>query len=952
MKKFLPFALFMALTAGAIVFMPKYVPVGEEDEEDKQDQIEKAWEWDAFLTRDPATGTVPRDRLLKAMEKKTEMLELMYAQKTSGAVSGISWVERGPNNVGGRTRALMYDRNDVANGYKKVWAAGVAGGLWYTNDITATPVIWNKVDDFMDNLAITAIAQSPVNPQTMYFATGEGWGNTDAVRGLGVWKTVNGGATWTRLTSTSNFTLINDILVDSYGNVFIACSGRGIHRSTDGGLSWNQVLGTTQNGADLEIAANGDLYASMHSTSGGVYVSRKATHTTNVGSSGTWTDITPNSSGTITGSNSSWRRIELAVAPSNANVVYALFSNNSNCTSIQRYNGASWSVKTIPTITDQGSNSNFARGQAWYDLIAAVDPNDENAVYIGGIDACRSLDGGTTWDQISNWAANTSSDQYVHADHHAYTFKPGSSDTLLMGTDGGLFYTVNAKSSGFMGFPAFVSKNNGYNVTQFYGAAISPTVTNYMLAGAQDNGTQKFNGGSGLVNTSVATGGDGGFCHIDPLNHNLQITSYVYNQYRVSTNGGTSFSTVNLSNNTGGFINPTAFDKNSKILYAAENAGKFLRWNNPGSGNSYDVITVNEFSGGQVTTVTVSPVTANRVYFGLSNGNVVYVDNANTGTGTKTGVLLKFSFEQAAVSGIYIDPNNENRIIISSSNYGVENVAYTSDALGVSPTWISADGNLPDMPVRNVMFDPRSNNMAIIATELGVWSTDNLNGLNTDWQPTNSGLANVRVDQLLYRASDRTLVAATHGRGLFTAIVPTTIPVTWLSVNGMAAKDANLINWKVANEENCKEYKVERKNAAGEYITVATVKATSGTGDKTYEFADAGFDKNLSKFIYRIKQMDFDGKSSYSKEVLVNRSTEQKFVEFVNNDRNYLTVRFKNAVAGKATVVTIYDASGRTLLRKVATAQTSVFDITALSSGAYFLTVEGNGDMFKTKFAK
>jgi hypothetical protein len=79
------------------------------------------------------------------------------------------------------------------------------------------------------------------------------------------------------------------------------------------------------------------------------------------------------------------------------------------------------------------------------------------------------------------------------------------------------------------------------------------------------------------------------------------------------------------------------------------------------------------------------------------------------------------------------------------------------------------------MPIRWIMFDPRSTDMAWVATEMGVWSTDNLNGQLTDWEPTNFNLANTRVDMLQYRAADRTVVAATHGRGLFSCVVPTTL---------------------------------------------------------------------------------------------------------------------------------------------------------------------------------
>ncbi len=759
----------------------------------EQDRIDLAMQQDFELTKDLSLNAVPRERLLNAMEIKNTRI----AQQDNNplrAVTGINWQERGPVNIGGRTRAVLFDLNDAANGYKKIWAGSVAGGLWYTNDITAVAPVWNKVNDLFDNIAITSIVQNPANKQEMYFATGEGWFNGDAVQGLGIWKSTDGGVNWTRLVSTANFNYINDLLIDGNGNLLAAVrervnAAKGIFRSTDGGNTWTPTLGglintNTPYGADIELAANGDVYACLGTinTGGGIYISDFSINGANTGAPGTWTDITPNSAGTIVGGGG-WYRVELACAPSNANIAYALFqsaNNSGNCSSIQQYNRStnSWSVKTVPTIVDQGSNSNFTRGQAWYDLVAAVDPNDFNSLYIGGVDALRSNDGGSTWTQMTSWslfgAPAFSSAQNVHADHHVIAYAPGSSSRAVWGTDGGIAYTVNANVIGTK--PTFTNKNSGYNVTQFYSVAAHPSSANYFLGGTQDNGTQRFNA-AGINSTVEVTGGDGGFCHIDQDNPNIQISSYVYNNYFVSTDGGTNFSSRNF-NNYGSFINPTDYDNLGKKLYAANlvnsfsNINTFLRWDDPATaGFSNSFVTVPQFAGSRVTHVAVSPLTPNRVYFGLQGGGIIRVDNANTGN-SKTGVSVGGSFTFGSISCIAIDPSNEDHMLVTASNYGLESVFESKNATQASATFTAVEGNLPDMPVRWAMFDPRNNDHAIIATELGVWSTDDLNGAATDWEPTNSGLANVRVDMLQYRPADRTIVASTHGRGLFTAAVP------------------------------------------------------------------------------------------------------------------------------------------------------------------------------------
>jgi len=767
----------------------------EKDMEDGvSDDIRARAAQEFMQKRDPRLNKVPVERLLTARKLRDQFVKANLAKGrltpqgnvvNGGALppgaplNGMQWHERGANNVGGRTRALMFDMNDAANGYKKVFAGGVGGGLWYTTDITATPVQWNKIDDFFDNIAISCIVQNPLNPQEIYAGTGEGFLNADAIQGLGVWKSSDGGANWTHLTSTTGFKYINSILVDRNGSVYIAGEtdifvGFGVYKSSDGGSSWTNVINSSEAGADLQLAANGDIYAStgVIFLNGHIYVSDFKANGANTGNAGTWTNITPSTTGVITPSTTSWFRIKLAVAPSDSATVYAFFEGSGGSqtavTSVQRYNRLTntWTVKTVPPTS-------FSNGQGWYSIAIGVDPNDANVLYAGSLDASKSINGGTSWAHVTLWSANTSASNYVHADHHAYVYAPGSSTRLLMGTDGGIFYTVNANAT-----PSFVNKNNGYDVTQYYSVALHPTSFNYALAGAQDNGSQAFSS-PGLGPTTEVTGGDGAFTFIDQTNGNIQITSYVYDQYFLSTNNGASFSGLGSFGN-GSFINPTDYDPSTKNIYAGSASGFFYRAANVLS-PAYNEVSVSAFNGANITSVNVAPVTANRVYFGLDNGTVVLVDGANTGT-SLAGVILHPNGGTAAnVSCVAVDPTNENHILVAYSNYGVTHVVETKNASAVPDVWTSVDGNLPDMPVRWVMFHPDAPTKALIATELGVWTTELINGGSTTWDPSNTGLANVEVDMLKYRPADRTIAAATHGRGLFTATLPTITATPTLS---------------------------------------------------------------------------------------------------------------------------------------------------------------------------
>ncbi|MPR35469.1 WD40/YVTN/BNR-like repeat-containing protein [Salmonirosea aquatica] len=160
-----------------------------------EDQPELREKHEIVITMDPDTKRVPYEQL----ENSRQEIQGTLSQPQFN-LSATVWTERGPNNIGGRTRAILFDPNDATK--KKVWAGGVAGGLWFNNDITDANSSWQNVDDFWENLAISSLAYDPTNPQIMYAGTGEGYGNVDAVRGGGIWKTTDGGGTWNRLNST------------------------------------------------------------------------------------------------------------------------------------------------------------------------------------------------------------------------------------------------------------------------------------------------------------------------------------------------------------------------------------------------------------------------------------------------------------------------------------------------------------------------------------------------------------------------------------------------------------------------------------------------------------------------------------------------------------------------------------------------------------------------------
>jgi Secretion system C-terminal sorting domain len=765
------------------------------EEADKKQLLEAYFQQEFEKLVDPAIGRVPQERLQSSL--KTILRQEQRQQHLRTPVSTqLTWIERGPNNIGGRTRTLLFDKNDATQ--KKVWAGSVGGGIWFTNDITAAAPIWSRPTnaDQLNNLVITTLAQHPTNPLIMYFGTGEGWYNFDGVQGGGIWKTADGGVTWMQLQNTipgsgkntaPHTHFIQKIVVTSDGTVLAATEGAaycdmgGIYRSTDNGNSWTLIKMPTRGGmancdnvgsthTDIEIGANGTIY-----TSNGLFFSDGVYRSTDNGA--TWTKIFT--------SNAYEQRIEIAVAPNDDSYVYLMTQglDAANIYAVGRILRSTNATSAAPTFTAQAlpswsdacsaPSNDFTRGQATYDLTLSVDPNDKNTVFAGGIDFMRSTNGGANWTQISEWW-NCSSLADTHADQHSLTFAPNSSTTAYVTNDGGIYRLTNANGA----TPTFTALNMGYNVTQFYAVAINPTAcSNNMLAGAQDNGTQQFMTES-INTTTEVTGGDGAYCHIDRDNPNLQISSYIYNKYRITNNNWATYTSSNI-NSYGRFINPTEYDDVNNLLYTGHEDG------------SYGVLSGGLLSGvsgvssmvkktgliGSVGALKIDPNNTNTLWIGSAAGTLHKITNPN-GTPVIT-ILPSATYFGGYISSIDVEKGNSNHILVTVSNYGVVSVRESMDG---GATWANVEGDLPDIPVRWGLFNPLNADQVFLATELGVMSTIDLNGSNTNWVSNGIGLAKVRINMLKYRNSDYTLVAATHGRGLFTTNLAALSPMQTASV--------------------------------------------------------------------------------------------------------------------------------------------------------------------------
>lgn len=789
-------------------------------------------EQDYRNTLNPETGTPEFYKLINIKKDidegkylpQTKLSLLSNSNNTDKTLVGQPWIERGPYSVGGRTRAIMFDPNDATG--KRVFAGGVSGGLWVNQDITSSTSEWKPINDFWANTSISCITYDPNNPQIFYVGTGE-CETGDAI-GSGIWKSTNGGATWVQIftvpvsyngtTRRGNF-YINDIKIrnnagtsEIYAGVSGALVGiangqindgwnglyeAGLYKSTNGGTTFTK--NTNLLAYDTSAATTSTIGYSIQQIEIGidnsVWVSTRSSRFSNIDSGGRIFKSTDGNNFTqVYDVGRTTARVNFCLSKTNANKAYALMQGASSSTEPVRIarttdGGTTWvatndafPIISLPTDADTGIPTNdFTRGQSFYDLIIIADPSNDDTVYIGGIDIFRSIDGATTWSQISKWSNNNNlaslSVSSVHADQHNIIFNPKNINQMLFSNDGGIFYTSN--KSNIVSTTGISARNTRYNVTQFYGAVLNPIKTSAseeFLAGAQDNGTQRLSGApqtNNFYTSSIFSTGDGMYPEYDDLG-TYKISSYVYNNHYCQAPNSSTYSLLNSNLNNGHFVNEIALDRKLDIFYSnnlTSGATSGLSINRVFGLASNGVYTRSTISAGtagtneQISCMKVSPhtTTSTTLFVGSNLGKIYKMTTANA-TPTTTTLTTP---AVGNISDIEFG-SNESNILVTLSNYGasIVNIHYSTDG---GTTWQNKEGNLPDMPVRSIFMNPDNNNEVIVGTELGIWGTTNFLAATPTWAQYSNGIGNVRVTSIDYRASNKTLLVSTYGRGAYTS---------------------------------------------------------------------------------------------------------------------------------------------------------------------------------------
>lgn len=708
-----------------------------EPEHGKYHRIAQMAEDEIEMTQNPQTLDIPKHKLYKIRKA------LAATNDYKALTSDSDWELRGPNDVGGRTRAMFFDKRDTTN--NTIFAGSVSGGLWKCTNALISPN-WERVESYLGNPSIGSLIQDPHNYDVMYAGTGEGWFSGDAYQGDGLYKSEDGGETWNRLVNTNNeaFYYNQKMLITPDSVLLVATRNNGVLRSRDGGNSWSIALNNLNQGfsnriADIEMTPGGTIFVSAGIFSqDGLYKSEDG------GEQWDYIDLGIDD----------YERIEVVVSEKDTNFVMLLVqeSEGNACgyVMISKDNGITWEQKTVP-VKDDGSP--MADGQAWYDLAGGVDPNDSDVLFAGGVDLYKSTNGGDNWRKVTNWFEGAFQ-PFVHADQHGIFFIGGSSENVLFINDGGVWLSEDAEETR----PSFTDLSMGYVTTQYYACDIHPEEDlNYYIGGAQDNGTELIRG-EGLSSSTSIGGGDGAYCHIDRFDTNIVIRSSQRGNYTVST--GANFTDNNFYSVPGDsyFINPSGYDDIGKILYASSNAGKY-HWFNVLSGEEDSVI-LTVAGGNRMSAFTTHPSDNNILFVGTNDGRIIKVTDPTSASPASEMLFNGPGFTR----NIDIDSENPDRMLCTYSNFGIESVYYSENG---GENWRSIEGNLPDIPVRWGIFNPGLKEEVIIATEVGIWKGATSQS-QVEWENISGSIGLGRVNMLKFRESDQQVLAASYGKGLFT----------------------------------------------------------------------------------------------------------------------------------------------------------------------------------------
>lgn len=839
---------------------------------DEADEI-KARHRHFYKSRLDSDGTIPAGARARGL-RQLKAAPVSPLQKTSGGITPLgggvptpkitnTWKLLGPMPI----------KDDIQNGGAGIYGFGDAGpkingiavDLLDPNTVyigamsgiaksTDGGINWNYISDVLESQSVQALAIDTTTPRIVYAGTGDpnfagrGGGSPSggSYSGAGIYRTVNGGASWqqyaagtaaadaTSMRGCSVYKLVVDARTETAaaaetGTVLYAgvasCIGVGagkfgVWKSIDSGQNWTRM--TT---AGICYSSTYDV--AVDSITGAIYASSRNGLCKSADGGANWSELTPAGGAGQATNNPNNDKNSVSVAGST--VIYTNSSNNGTAYK-STDGGATWSQLT--------SAAGFCGGQCFYDQWVGINPFAPEQVYFGGVDPSSSSKGGL---EVINFAP-FGGGPIIHSDQHSYGF--ASAATTYLGNDGGIYKSANSGLT-------WINLNKNLTGGLFMGLGRGGDGT--LVGGWQDNGTGRILGSAADSAWHVISGGDGGYAKIDPGNSNRMYHTYIVSgnvtDSAVYRTGNAGLTNANMAPpaavgvETSEFY-PTVFmdpETYEKVILGFQNV-----WRSVDSGSNWTRIgDLRSSDGGKVLAVAEAASNSDFLYaaFDSKEGNNVHRIYVATsaGIGASTAWNLRNNGLPAGQvpTALAIHPSDPNTAYITFGQFGTDTAPrlHVFKTVDQGSNWVGVSTGLPDAPFHDITLDTAAPANVFAASDIGVYNS--LDSGKT-WARSDIGMPEGAIAHALhFNSGTRKLVVGTYGRGAFELDVPKA-PSTPVGLAG-AAQGVSSITWSWtanAGAENVQSYGLYDPAAStvliGSVTTGASRIFTSLTPNTTY----------------------------------------------------------------------------------------------------------------------
>ena len=722
-----------------------------------------------YNRRHGITGT---DAIPRLVERARYGLARGREEAAEKALAGTGWINLGPVNGAGRCVAVA--PHPSIPGTLLVGSAG--GGVWKTVDDGAS---WYPLTDDLPDLSVGAVAYAPSDPEVVYAGTGEGLLATtpgaglaggDFIPGIGLLRSDDGGAGWVLLDGSVDVLGISIYAISVHPqrpDEVLVASTNGLYGSTDGGATWQELIGGATVSELVRSATDPDLlYVSIRC---GAACPDGLARIMRSEDGGTTWQAAVDGLPALT-SDASRNRTSLAAAPSNDQILYAGFNIDGTATG---YFQSGLPIAVIYRSDDGGRSwtstadpGPYLWSQGWYDNDITVNPENPDIVVAAGTVYVRSTDGGASWQLRDPYASSSPTLPHVDGHHLAW-----QGDTLWLGCDGGVWRSLDDGDT-------WEARNDGLVTRQFYGLAVDPSRPERVLAGAQDNGTS-LRRDAGDDTWDAVLGADGMESAISWLLPDLLFATTQFGSiYRNDRGGEGSWSNVSPpadADDAATFVTPLRARQGTPwVLYT----GTSRLWRSDDAGDSWLQLPTETdrfaWTGSEIETIAVSETDPGRV--AVAKGAVVYATSDG-------GRLWHVAPLSNTVNAVAFSPFDGDLMLAGTSDLfsGTGSLRRSTDG---GLTWHTATDGLPPFPVQAVAWDPTDADVAYAGTDLGLYrSTD----AGLSWLPVGDGLPAASVHAIEITPDGSMLRVATHGRGVWEldlgrpASTPPTVEITGVS---------------------------------------------------------------------------------------------------------------------------------------------------------------------------